>query len=369
MFGAYGAVPAATSVAFVAPAASRTGWRRAWRCRGGLVPVADTRRRGKADLPLNDALPRIEVSRTRSPVPRRRRGVRAATGHRTAHGPALLPVLMSLATLLLLADGRLPSGGHAHSGGVEAAVGAGRVHDLPTLAAFLRGRLATAGLVAAAFAAAAASSPPIRQDRWAELDAGLDARTPSPASAPGLPGAGPGPAARRPCHVDGDRDCRPIPHHPVALGAIAAAAGLAPVAGRAGGGVGTVTGRPRRRVRLWHSTPNPVQGVLAAVAATATVPRKPPPPLAHSRCGRSAAAGAPLLDIAAEGPRDLGGTALCIWTFLITRIPTRPWIHIRPFRTVVGHAGRHRRAGRLGQDRARRRAVPRAVRRAEHGRS
>jgi urease subunit alpha len=26
-----------------------------------LVPVADTRRRGKADLPLNDARPRIEV--------------------------------------------------------------------------------------------------------------------------------------------------------------------------------------------------------------------------------------------------------------------------------------------------------------------
>jgi urease subunit alpha len=27
-----------------------------------LVPVADVRRRGKADLPLNDALPRIEVA-------------------------------------------------------------------------------------------------------------------------------------------------------------------------------------------------------------------------------------------------------------------------------------------------------------------
>jgi urease subunit alpha len=61
MFGAYGVVPATTSLAFVAPAAidallgDRIGIRRA------LAPVADTRSRGKADLPLNDALPRIEV--------------------------------------------------------------------------------------------------------------------------------------------------------------------------------------------------------------------------------------------------------------------------------------------------------------------
>ncbi|WP_407952107.1 urease subunit alpha [Plantactinospora sonchi] len=61
MFGAYGVVPAATSLAFVAPAAidallgDRIGLRRT------LAPVADTRSRGKADLPLNDALPRIEV--------------------------------------------------------------------------------------------------------------------------------------------------------------------------------------------------------------------------------------------------------------------------------------------------------------------
>ncbi|MBG0566176.1 urease subunit alpha [Actinoplanes aureus] len=61
MFGAYGVVPAQTSVAFVAPAAidallnDRIGVKRA------LVPVGDTRSVGKADMPLNDALPRIEV--------------------------------------------------------------------------------------------------------------------------------------------------------------------------------------------------------------------------------------------------------------------------------------------------------------------
>ncbi|HWS34382.1 MAG TPA: urease subunit alpha [Actinoplanes sp.] len=61
MFGAYGVVPAQTSVAFVAPAAidallnDRIGVKRS------LVPVADTRSVGKADMVRNDAMPRIEV--------------------------------------------------------------------------------------------------------------------------------------------------------------------------------------------------------------------------------------------------------------------------------------------------------------------
>ncbi|GAA2576548.1 urease subunit alpha [Actinomadura fulvescens] len=61
MFGAVPAVAAATSVHFVSQAAldddlgSRVDVRRA------LVPVKNTRRLTKADLPLNDALPRIDV--------------------------------------------------------------------------------------------------------------------------------------------------------------------------------------------------------------------------------------------------------------------------------------------------------------------
>jgi urease accessory protein len=64
---------------------------------------------------------------------------------------------MSLASLLLLADGRFPSGGHAHSGGAEPAVGVGDITDLSSLRDFVRGRLQTAGLVDAAFAAAVCS--------------------------------------------------------------------------------------------------------------------------------------------------------------------------------------------------------------------
>jgi urease subunit alpha len=61
MFGAYGVVPAATSVAFVAPAAIEDGLADRLAVRRRLLPVADTSSRGKADLPLNEALPRIEV--------------------------------------------------------------------------------------------------------------------------------------------------------------------------------------------------------------------------------------------------------------------------------------------------------------------
>ncbi|OUC94863.1 urease accessory protein UreF, partial [Streptosporangium minutum] len=50
---------------------------------------------------------------------------------------------MSRAALLVLADGRFPAGGHAHSGGAEAAVTAGRVHDVASLREFCRGRLHT----------------------------------------------------------------------------------------------------------------------------------------------------------------------------------------------------------------------------------
>ena len=83
---------------------------------------------------------------------------------------------------LLLADGRFPAGGHAHSGGLEPAVSAGTVHDLATLELFLRGRLRTAGLVAAALAAAACTAACAGgPEAFAALDAEADARTPSPA--------------------------------------------------------------------------------------------------------------------------------------------------------------------------------------------
>jgi urease accessory protein len=85
------------------------------------------------------------------------------------------------AALLLLADGRLPSGGYAHSGGLESAVRMGEVHDTSTLEAFLHARAVSVGLVSGAFAAAAhaAASQPALLD---ELDRALDARMPAAAA-------------------------------------------------------------------------------------------------------------------------------------------------------------------------------------------
>jgi urease subunit alpha len=61
MLGAYGVTPAATSLHFVAQAAIDDGIADRLAVRRRLVPVRNTRSLGKADLPGNDALPRIEV--------------------------------------------------------------------------------------------------------------------------------------------------------------------------------------------------------------------------------------------------------------------------------------------------------------------
>jgi urease accessory protein len=202
---------------------------------------------------------------------------------------------MSLATLLVLADGRLPAGGHAHSGGLETAVSSGRVRDLAGLSGFLRGRLATSGRVSAAFAAVACA----RTAEWPEWDAGLDARTPSP-------------ALRRASRAQGrallraGRAMWPVagvgrePHHPVALGAVAAAAGLDPAAAAVAAAHGTVTGPASAAVRLLGLDPYAVHALLARLAPECDR-------IAADAASRTAdavddlpAAGAPLLDVGAE---------------------------------------------------------------------
>ncbi|WP_328460085.1 urease accessory protein UreF [Actinoplanes sp. NBC_00393] len=202
---------------------------------------------------------------------------------------------MSLATLLLLADGRLPSGGHAHSGGLEAQIAGGRVKEISGLDGFLRGKLATGGLVSAAFAAAACSDV----SRWSALDAGLDARTPSP-------------ALRKASRAQGrallraGRAMWPVaavgrdPHQPVALGALAAAAGLAPVQAAVAAAHGSITGPASAAVRLLGLDPYAVHALLARLAPDCDRVAE----VAAARCADPVdelpAAGAPLLDIGAE---------------------------------------------------------------------
>jgi urease accessory protein len=81
------------------------------------------------------------------------------------------------AAFLLLIDGRVPTGSYAHSGGVEAAVADGRVHDVASLERYLTGRLFSTGLVDASFASATVAG------RWELLVllAEAAARCPSPA--------------------------------------------------------------------------------------------------------------------------------------------------------------------------------------------
>ncbi|GGO66296.1 urease accessory protein UreF [Nonomuraea cavernae] len=182
--------------------------------------------------------------------------------------------------LLLLTDSRLPAGGHAHSGGAEQAVASGAVHDLPSLSAFLRGRLHTSGRVATAFAAAccaacgaarAAPDAPPGTPPWTGLDAEADARTASPAqrAASRIQGrlllrvarrVWPAPA------LDSLALAVPDPHHPVALGAAAHAAGASPGDAALAAAYHAVTGPATAAARLLGLDPVEVHRLLADLA-------------------------------------------------------------------------------------------------------
>lgn len=176
--------------------------------------------------------------------------------------------------LLLLADGRFPSGGHAHSGGLEAAAVLEGVHDVATLEVFLRGRLATAGTVAAAFAAAACVAFGLDDDRNRAgtiegLDRELAARTPSPVLRhtsrrlgrqvlragraiwphPGLDALAAAPGRGL--------------HQPVALGVVAAAAGLDPAQVALAAAHDAVLGPATAAVRLLGLDPFAVHALVA----------------------------------------------------------------------------------------------------------
>ncbi|MEU1312932.1 urease accessory UreF family protein [Streptomyces cinnamoneus] len=211
----------------------------------------------------------------------------------------------ALAALLVLADGRFPAGGHAHSGGAEAAVKAGRITDAASLESFCRGRLHTAGLTAAGLAAAAAAGiDPLA------LDEAADARTPSPALRAAARRLGrqmmraaratwPAPALGA-LAADRPRGA----HQPIVLGLAARAAGLGPLDAAYAAAYEAVSGPATAVVRLLSLDPFEATGVLArlapeldgvAIAAAEAAQRA-------AREGPEAlpAPSAPLLDITAE---------------------------------------------------------------------
>jgi urease accessory protein len=185
--------------------------------------------------------------------------------------------------LLLLADSRLPAGGHAHSGGLEPAVSAGAVADLDGMVDFLRGRLATTGLVTAALSAAACahagrtwvSSPFMGGDlteacpAWGRLDREADARMPSPAQrrASRAQGRALLRVARTTWpHPALDMLATFVPHHPIVLGATTAAAGGTAEQAAAIVAYGAVTGPASAAVRLLGLDPLAVHRALAQLA-------------------------------------------------------------------------------------------------------
>lgn len=217
------------------------------------------------------------------------------------------------AALLLLADGRFPAGGHAHSGGLEAAAAAGRVHDTATLEAFLSGRLATTGRTAAAFASAACARSaigPAFQDETEALDTELDARTPSPAlrNASRALGRQLLRAARR-VHPDAGLDILAAtfpngPHQPIALGAAARAFGLDPHATALAALHDSTAGPATAAIRLLGLDPFAVHAVLARLGPLMDELALQTAALAHDPAAQLPAPSAPMLDISAQHHSD-----------------------------------------------------------------
>ncbi|MGI5350899.1 urease accessory protein UreF [Streptomyces sp. CA-250714] len=205
------------------------------------------------------------------------------------------------AALLVLADGRFPAGGHAHSGGAEAAVKAGRIQDAATLLEFCRSRLHTAGLVGAALAAAAATG----HDPLA-LDEAADARTPSPALRRTARRLGrqlmraaratwPGP------ELDALAAARPRgAHQPVVLGLAARSAGLTPLDAAYASAYESVSGPATAAVRLLSLDPFDATAVLARLAPEADEVARQAEAASRGVVENLPCTSAPLLDITAE---------------------------------------------------------------------
>lgn len=178
------------------------------------------------------------------------------------------------AGLLLLADSRLPSGGHVHSGGVEALVERGLLRDPGDLAVFLDGRIRTAGRCAAAVAAAACLLARAGTRNWRDWDAAVDVRTPSPALREASRAQGVA-LLRTASRAWADQPVWALlaqlrrPHQPLVLGAAAHAAGAAAEDAAMLAVHHLVGSAASAAVRLLGLDPLAVAAVQAAVAPVA----------------------------------------------------------------------------------------------------
>lgn len=216
---------------------------------------------------------------------------------------------VELSQLLLLTDGRFPSGGYAHSGGLESAAAAGGVHDLVSLREFLTGRLATVGTVAAAFAAAgcaAARDPDAAMGALSVLDDEFGARTPSPALRTASQRLGRQLLrAGRTVWPDARLDALSAapgrgPYQPLALGAVACCARLQPDAAALAAAHEVVIGPAMATVRLLGLDPFAVHALTAGLGTQIAAVAAGGASHAHTPPGELPAAASPLLDVRAE---------------------------------------------------------------------
>jgi len=172
--------------------------------------------------------------------------------------------MSALSTLLTLADSRLPTGGHVHSGGVEEAVTCRLVVDLATLEAYLCRRIRTSGLVTASIAAAVH-----RGELGIEAaEAETDARTPAPAARQSSRAQGRGllRLARR-VWPGGDWDALgPKPHLAVTAGRVGLVSGLDPEQSALSIVYTTMTGTASAAQRLLALDPGDVAALTFALA-------------------------------------------------------------------------------------------------------
>lgn len=205
--------------------------------------------------------------------------------------------------LLLLADGRLPAGGYAHSGGLEAAVRTGRVADIADLERFLAGRATTSGAVAASFAAAACRSvSAARLGTLALLDQEFRARTPSPALRQVSQTLG-RQLLRAMTAIHPHELQQRIPdrlHHPVAFGAAAAMLGLAPADAARGILHETLMSPAMAVVKVMSVDPFDAHRALAALIPLLDEISAEAAGHAHCDLAELPAYGAPLSDLLAE---------------------------------------------------------------------
>ena len=192
---------------------------------------------------------------------------------------------------LLLADGRFPAGGYAHSGGIEAAVTAGRLRDVAGLRLFLAGRLATAGRVTAGLAAAAAC----RAHGVEAVDAEAAARISSPALREASLTQG-----RHLLRAAGAILGRPeLPvelHLAVAIGVVASS----PIEAARWAAYESVAGPASAAIRLLGLDPYAVWGAVAALDVTIDELAAEAAVGASRPLDQLPACSAPLLDIGAE---------------------------------------------------------------------